>query len=129
MNGTDFDVIVYHHSDEIYVLIGEPLSETQVWISNFAFFFSLLMIIAILFKSIKLVFYRKRIRAFWQEQPIQFRIQAALITLTLSFFFIIAITTFFFLRQNNRELAYEKTVVFGQNRQESHFGRPEIIRL
>ena len=106
LNG--FDVVVYRHSDKVYALIGEPLSEVQVWVSNFTFFFSLLIIIAVLYKIIKLIFYRKRVLSFWRAQPIQARIQTVLITLTLSLFFIIAITTFFFLRQNNQELAYDR---------------------
>ncbi len=103
-----FDISVYRHSGQNYVLIGEPLSEVQVWIANFAFVFSLLVVIIIGFEIFKTLFKRKNLYTFWQGLPIQLRIQTTLIGITLSLFFIIAATTFFFLQQNNLELAYER---------------------
>lgn len=103
-----YDVLAYHYSSELYVLIGEPLSEAQVWISNFAFFFSLLIIIALFLELISLLITKKNIPEYWQEQPIQLRIQFILIMLTCSLFIIIASTTFVFLNQNNNSIIHDR---------------------
>ncbi len=103
-----FDVTIYHHSPERYILIGESLSEIQVLFSNFAFFFSLLIIVAILFELLRFFTAEKSVRNHWKKLAIQVRIQATLIGLTVSLFFVIAATTFYFLNQNNHELAYER---------------------
>ncbi|MFK7934719.1 MAG: hypothetical protein AB8G22_14505, partial [Saprospiraceae bacterium] len=104
----DFDIRVYHHSENRYVLIGEPISEVQVWFSNAAFFFSLFIIASLLFELPALFFRRKPLLKIWQEQSIQLRIQATIFSLTLLLFFVIATATFIFLRQNNQTIADER---------------------
>ncbi|MEM9919495.1 MAG: ATP-binding protein [Bacteroidota bacterium] len=106
LNG--FDVLAYHHSEDQFVLIGEPLSEVLVWVSNFSFFFSLFILAALLVQLLELLLFRKDLYIRWRKLSIDFRIQATLLSLTILLFFIIAITTLFFLRQNNREITYER---------------------
>lgn len=113
-----FDVLAYRHAQEVFVLIGEPLSEVQVWMSNFAFFFSLLLSIAILIKIISLLLLRQKIIDSWQELPIQFRIQIILMAITCALFFIIATTTFFFLHQNNLSISHERQVYISETLRE-----------
>ncbi len=103
-----FDVLAYRHSKDIFVLIGEPLSEVQIWISNFAFFFSLLLGLVLLLEIFGLLLLKKNIIVHWQEQPLQDRIQIILIGITCLLFFIITITTFYFLDQNNSVISYER---------------------
>lgn len=113
-----FDVLAYRHSDEIFVLIGEPLSEIQVWISNFAFFFSLLLFVIILVESIGVLLLNKKPFHYWQELPIQFRIQIVLIGITCLLFFIIAATTFIFLDQNNEMFSSKRQIHISETLQE-----------
>ncbi|MEM6320231.1 MAG: hypothetical protein AAF960_21360 [Bacteroidota bacterium] len=54
-----FDISAYHHTDDLFVLIGGPLSEIQVWMSNFAFFFTLLLGNCTDFRSIDSFFSKK----------------------------------------------------------------------
>ncbi len=103
-----FDAVAYHHADQVYVLIGEPLSEALVWVSNFALFFSLFILVTTILELLKVVLFRKNIKTLWPKLPIEFRIQITLIALTISLFFIIAATTLFFLQQNNLEITYER---------------------
>lgn len=103
-----FDVLAYRYSPDIFVLIGEPLSEVQVWISNFAFFFTLLLLLIIFSELLGMILQKKNLISSWQELPIQFRIQIILIGVTCSLFFIIALTTFFFLKQNNFAISNER---------------------
>jgi|GEM_PF-3264419 len=112
LNGYDLDA--YHHSEEVFVLIGEPLSEVLVWISNFSLFFSLFLLISVLLNSAKILFISGTILERWQKLPIHFRIQTTLITLTISLFFIIAITTFYFLQQNNSVLTRERQIYIAE---------------
>ncbi len=46
--------------------------------------------------------------------PIHLRIQASLIAMTISLFFIIATTTFLFLRQNNLNITYERQLYIAE---------------
>ncbi|MFK7809116.1 MAG: PAS domain-containing sensor histidine kinase [Saprospiraceae bacterium] len=115
INIAGFDVLAYRHSDSKFVLIGEPLSELQVWVSNFAFFFTLLISLAISIEILKVIFKGKRIIAHWQEQPIQLRIQITLIAVTCGLFFIVASTTFIFLSQNNSSISRERKISASQN--------------
>lgn len=108
VNVQGFDVLAYHHSDDVYVLIGEPLSEFQVWMSNFGFLFTLLLGVAILMEILRLLIKGKKLIPYWQELPIQSRIQIILIAITCALFFIIAMTTFVFLHQNNFDISYER---------------------
>ena len=114
----DYDVVVYHHSASTYVLIGEPLSEFQVWVSNFAFFLSLFIGAAVFWEVLILLFFKKNIYDFFQKLPIQFRMQAILITITLVLFFIIASTTFVFLNQNNQVTSYERQLYIAETLRE-----------
>lgn len=107
MDWAGFDVTVYRHSEDTYVLIGEPLSEAEVWVSNFAFFFSLLIGIAIFLELLNLFLFKTNLADYWQGLPIQLRIQAVLLTLSCLLFFIIALTTFAFLHQNNATISQE----------------------
>jgi signal transduction histidine kinase len=109
-----FDVLAYRHSDDTFVLIGEPLSEVQVWISNFAFFFFLLLSVVIISEIISLFLLRKKVFIYWQELPIQFRIQIILIGITCSLFFIISTTTFAFLHQNNTSISHERQLYISE---------------
>ena len=124
-----FDILAYHHSKDVFVLIGEPLSEIQVWISNFAFFFSLLLGVAIFLEIIVLFILKKNIVNYWQELPIQYRIQFILIGITCLLFFIIAGTTFLFLDQNNATISYDRQVYVSEGirkeimEEEEQFGK------
>jgi signal transduction histidine kinase len=109
-----FDLRVYRHSEEVYVLIGEPLSEVLIWISNFAFFFSLFIIAALICYLITLFWLRKRLRDFWQKMPIQTRIQGSLVSLTMLLFFVVAATTFIFLQQNNQKILLEREIYIAE---------------
>ena len=102
-----YDLSVYHHSADVYVVIGEPLSEFQVWISNFALFFSLFLLFGIVLEIIALLFIKENIKNYWKKLPIQFKIQLVLISLACLLFFTIAITTFIFLKQNNEAISHE----------------------
>ncbi len=103
-----FDVLAYRHSDEVFVLIGEPLSEVQVWISNFAFLFTLFSGASIFLGIIRILFSRRRLLGYWQDSPIQFRIQFVLLGMTFTLFFIISATTFLFLDQSDTAISKER---------------------
>lgn len=109
-----FDILAYRHAEEVFVLIGEPLSEVQVWISNFAFFFTLLLGVALLIEFIRFLILNKKVIHYWQELPIQFRIQIILLGMTCLLFFIIATTTFVFLTQNNAEISNERQLFISE---------------
>jgi len=120
-----FDARVYRHSKDVFVLIGEPLSEIQVWIANFGFFFSLLMGIALLWEVFNLILTKKNIWLSWQESPIQYRIQIVLIIVICTLFFIIAITTFIFLNQNHQAVANERQLYVSETLRKELMEQPE----
>ncbi len=62
-----FDVLAYNHSDDVFVLIGEPLSEVLVWISNFSFFFSLFLLVVPVVDLFRLVISNRKIYELWQN--------------------------------------------------------------
>ncbi|MFK7774297.1 MAG: PAS domain-containing sensor histidine kinase [Saprospiraceae bacterium] len=109
-----FDVLAYRYSQDVFVLIGEPLSEVQVWISNFAYFFTLLLAVIIFIGMISILIQKRNLIHYWQELPIQFRIQIILIGVTCSLFFIIAMTTFLFLQQNNSAISNERQIYISE---------------
>ena len=110
----EHDLVVYHHAADVYVFIGEPLSEIAVWISNFAFIFSVFIGIAVFMEVGNLLFFQKNLFSFWQKLPIQFQIQTVLLSLTLLMFFIIAATTFYFLHENNLDVSYERQLYISE---------------
>lgn len=109
-----FDVLAYQHSRDVFVLIGEPLSEMQVLTSNFAFLFSLLILIAIFIEVLNVFFQKQEMLAYWLSLPIQHRMQITIIAITCSLFFIIAFTTFVFLHQNNIAISNESKIYIAE---------------
>lgn len=114
----DYDVKVYHHSKGNFVLIGEPLSEFQVGVSNFAFFFWLMVLTTLLWEYVHRLMRRESVSQRWGTLPIQDRIQAILIGSTLMVFVVIALTTFYFLNQNNHQTAKERKLYLAETVQE-----------
>ncbi|MEM1121529.1 MAG: hypothetical protein AAGJ18_13855, partial [Bacteroidota bacterium] len=103
-----FDARVYRHDEATFVMIGEPLSEVQVWIANFGFFFTIFMSITLLWEILLLLFSQKNLKTYWLSYPIQYKIQIILIAIICALFFIISITTFIFLNQNHRAVSNER---------------------
>ncbi len=113
-----FDLMVYHHDANTYVLIGEPLSEAEIFIANFAFFFSLFLVAALLLEMLLPLFTYDSPAAYWQDLPLQYRIQAVLIGVTCVLFFVIAAATFAFLRENNSAVANEQQMYLAETLKE-----------
>jgi signal transduction histidine kinase len=114
LHSKGYDAKVYAHSANTFVIIGEPLSGIQTWISNFALFFAM-FIAAFAFKeAVKLVVFQRSSAAFWKTLPLQNRIQGVLLTLTCLLFLIIALTTLVFLHQNNQKSAYERQLYIAE---------------
>lgn len=108
MNLDGFDAKVYRHNKNTVVMIGEPLSEVQVWVANFGFFFTIYLGVALFWEIITLLFSKKNLLNYWQSYPIQYKIQIILIVIICALFFIIAATTFLFLNQNHGAVSNER---------------------
>lgn len=105
-----FDVTVFRKDAESFVLIGEPLSEIQVVVSNFAFFFSLALVLLILFEAGKALQKNINNPQYWATLPLDAKINSILVGFTLTLFIVISITTFVFLVSNNHETTNQRQI-------------------
>jgi signal transduction histidine kinase len=110
----NYDAIVFRKDAKTYVMIGEPLSEVLVWISNFTFQFSLFLIL-ITFLRISRWFLQGNPKDSWRRMPIQSRIQITIFAMVFMLFLIISAGTLLFLNRNNNAFLKESQLMNAEN--------------